>query len=117
MKIKSVIGRSVMCLVVVVDFPQRLVSSSSGLQCSGKHFGAAAGETCLPALLPEPTTGDDIAPLFEPSRANERLLIDSACFCTFRLAYQHLNNHVIECLVGSTVCFVDSYSSGFAVIA
>jgi hypothetical protein len=27
-----------------------------------------------------PTTGDDMSPLFEPSRANERLLIVKVCF-------------------------------------
>lgn len=46
----------------------------------------------LELLLPEPTTGDDIPPLFEPSRANERLLIDSPCFYSFRLAEEYINN-------------------------
>ena len=42
-------------------------------------------------LLPEPTTGDDMPPLFESSRANERLLIERACFCTFRFVDEYIN--------------------------
>ena len=48
-------------------------------------------ERLASSLLPT-FGGDDMAPLFEPSRANERLLIDSPCFYSFRLAEEYINN-------------------------
>ena len=49
-----------------------------------------------------PTTGDDMAPLFEPSRANERLLIERACVGCFRLVSRHIKQYVNQHLMVSS---------------